>query len=63
MKKPLQKLLLREVQGNEYSSRARVFEWFKSYQDGREDVEDDTHPGSVSTSKTIRIDKKWTNTE
>ena len=33
-------LLLKEVYGNECLSRARVFEWFKRFQDGREDVED-----------------------
>lgn len=31
---------------------ARVFEWFKRFQDGREDVEDDSRPGRPSTSKT-----------
>ncbi|EGI66262.1 FLJ37770-like protein [Acromyrmex echinatior] len=33
-------------------SRARVFEWFKRFQDSREDVEDDSRPGRPSTSKT-----------
>lgn len=45
-------LLLKEVYGNECLSRARVFEWFKRFQDGREDVEDDARPGRPSTSKT-----------
>ena len=31
--------LLKEVYGHECLSRARVFEWFKRFQDGREDVE------------------------
>ncbi|EGI66233.1 FLJ37770-like protein, partial [Acromyrmex echinatior] len=41
--------LLKEVYGHECLSRARVFEWFKRFQDGREDVENDSRP---STSKT-----------
>ncbi|EGI60514.1 FLJ37770-like protein, partial [Acromyrmex echinatior] len=44
--------LLKEVYGHECLSRARVFEWFKRFQDGREDVEDDSRPGRPSTSKT-----------
>ncbi|EGI61189.1 FLJ37770-like protein [Acromyrmex echinatior] len=44
--------LLKEMYGHECLSRARVFEWFKRFQDGREDVEDDSRPGCPSTSKT-----------
>ncbi|KYM93391.1 hypothetical protein ALC62_16008 [Cyphomyrmex costatus] len=33
-------------------SRARVFEWFKRFQDGQEDVEGDSCPGRPSMSKT-----------
>ncbi|EGI64099.1 FLJ37770-like protein [Acromyrmex echinatior] len=44
--------LLKEVYGHECLSRARVFEWFKRFQDGREDVEGDSRPGRPSTSKT-----------
>lgn len=44
--------LLKEVYGNECLSRARVLEWFKRFQDGREDVQDDSRPGRPSTSKT-----------
>lgn len=44
--------LLKEVYGDECLSRARVFEWFKRFQAGREDVEDDSRPGRPSTSKT-----------
>lgn len=44
--------LLKQVYGHECLSRARVFEWFKRFQDGREDVEDDSRPGRPSTSKT-----------
>ncbi|GFT06949.1 protein GVQW3 [Trichonephila clavipes] len=44
--------LLKEVYGGECLSRARVFEWFKRFKDGRQDVEDDSRPGRPSTSKT-----------
>ncbi|GFX69366.1 mariner Mos1 transposase [Trichonephila clavipes] len=44
--------LLKEVYGSECLSRARVFEWFKRFKDGRQDVEDDSRPGRLSTSKT-----------
>ncbi|XP_018301780.1 histone-lysine N-methyltransferase SETMAR-like [Mycetomoellerius zeteki] len=44
--------LLTQVYGHECLSRARVFEWFKRFQDGREDVKDDSRPGRPSTSKT-----------
>ncbi|XP_018302490.1 putative uncharacterized protein FLJ37770 [Mycetomoellerius zeteki] len=44
--------LLKQVYGHECLSRARVFEWFKRFQDGRKDVEDDSRPGRPSTSKT-----------
>ncbi|EFN76303.1 Putative uncharacterized protein FLJ37770, partial [Harpegnathos saltator] len=45
-------LLLKEVYGNECLSRVRVFEWFKRFQDGQKDVEDDSRLGRFSTSKT-----------
>ena len=48
--------LLKKVYGNECLSRA--FELFKRFQDGRKDVEDDSHPGRLSTSKTDKILKK-----
>ncbi|GFX37903.1 protein GVQW3 [Trichonephila clavipes] len=45
--------LLKEVYGSECLSRARVFEWFKLFKDGRQDVEDDSRPvNGASTSKT-----------
>ncbi|GFV44653.1 protein GVQW3 [Trichonephila clavipes] len=44
--------LLKEVYGSEYLSHARVFEWFKRFKDGRQDVEDDSRPCRPSTSKT-----------
>ena len=33
-------------------SKTRVYEWYKRFQDGREDVEDDERPGRPSTSTT-----------
>lgn len=45
-------LLLKEVYGSECLSRTRVFEWFKRFKNGREDVEDDERSGRPSTSKT-----------
>ena len=33
-------------------SKKRVYEWYKRFQDGREDVEDDERPGRPSTSTT-----------
>ncbi|GFX59571.1 protein GVQW3 [Trichonephila clavipes] len=44
--------LLKEVYDSECFSCARVFEWFKRFKDGRQDVEDDSQPGRPSTSKT-----------
>ena len=33
-------------------SKTKVYEWYKRFQDGREDVEDDERPGRPSTSRT-----------
>ena len=33
-------------------SKRRVYEWYKRFQDGREEVEDDERPGCPSTAKT-----------
>ena len=43
---------MKEVYGNECLSRSRVFEWFKRFQEGQEDVQDDSRPDRSSTSKT-----------
>ncbi|GFW70444.1 putative mariner transposase [Trichonephila clavipes] len=40
------------VCGNEGVLRTRVFKWFKHFQNGREDVEDDLCPDRPSTSNT-----------
>ena len=44
--------LLKNVYGDNLMSRSRVFEWHKRFSEGREEVEDDEHPGRPSTSKT-----------
>ena len=38
--------------GESAMSKTRVYEWYKRFQDGREDVEDDERPGRPSTSTT-----------
>ena len=38
--------------GESAMSKTRVYEWYKRFQDGREDVEDDERPGRPSTSQT-----------
>lgn len=44
--------LLIEVYGDQCLSRMQVFEWFKSFKEGREDVEDDPNSDRPSTVKT-----------
>lgn len=44
--------LLTEVYREVTMSRTRVFEWHKRFSEGREEVDDDEHPGRPSTSKT-----------
>ena len=43
-----------EIKCNKESamSKTRVYEWYKRFQDGREDVEDDERPGRPSASTT-----------
>lgn len=43
---------LQTVYGSDCLSRARVFEWFKMFREGREDCKDDERPGRPRTSKT-----------
>ena len=40
-------------------SRLRVFEWHKRFSEGQEEVEDDSHPGHTSTSKTDQNIQKF----
>ena len=44
--------LLTEVYGDQCLSRTQVFEWFKKFKEGREDVGDDPKSGRPSTAKT-----------
>ena len=44
--------MLQEVYGDETMSHSRVFEWHKRFKEGREDVEDDSKSGRLSTSRT-----------
>ena len=44
--------MLTKAYGESAMSETRVYEWYKRFQDGREDVEDDERPGCPSTSTT-----------
>jgi len=41
--------LLKKVYGDECLSRTQVFEWFKSFKEGREEIGDDPRSGRPST--------------
>ncbi|KAK9506604.1 hypothetical protein O3M35_008503 [Rhynocoris fuscipes] len=53
--------LLKQVYGNECLSRTLVFVWFKRFQNGRDNVEDDSRPYCTSTSKPNKNIKKLGN--
>ena len=44
--------MLTKAYGESAMSKTRVYESYKRFQDGREDVEDDERPGRLSTSTT-----------
>ena len=44
--------MLTEAYGESAMSETRVYEWYKRFQNGREDVEDEERPGCPSTSTT-----------
>ena len=44
--------LLKKVYGDECLSRTEVFEWFKRFKEGREEIGGDQCPSHPSTSKT-----------
>ena len=44
--------LLKKVYGDECLSRTQVFEWFKRFKEGREEIWDDQRSSRPSTSKT-----------
>jgi len=45
--------MLKQAIGDQASSQARIFEWFKSFKDGLESVEDHKHSGRPSTCTTL----------
>jgi hypothetical protein len=50
--------LLKKVCGDECLSRTHVFDCFKRFKEGREELGDDQHPGHPTTSKTDAIIEK-----
>ena len=50
--------ILIKAYGESAMSKTRVYEWYKRFQDGREDVEDDERPGRPSTSTTDKTVEK-----
>jgi hypothetical protein len=43
--------MLQSVSGDEALTHGNVFEWFKQFKDGHEDLQDDPRSGSPSTSR------------
>jgi hypothetical protein len=43
---------VKEVYGDNITSRTQVFEWYKLFMEGREEVEDDERPRRPLTPKT-----------
>ena len=41
--------MMQKAFGEQAMSRSRVHEWYNRFRDGRESLEDDTHPGKVAT--------------
>lgn len=50
--------MLTKTYGESAMSKARIYEWYKRFQDGRENVEDDERPERPSTSTTDKNVKK-----
>lgn len=50
--------LLKEMYGNESLSHARVLVWFKRFQNGREDVEDDSRLSHPPCQKWLKMSNK-----
>ena len=44
--------MLTKAYGKSAMSKTRIYEWYKRFQDGCEDVENDERPGRPSTSTT-----------
>jgi len=49
---------LKKVYSDECLSRTQVFEWFKRFKEGREEIGDDQRPGRPSTPKTEANNEK-----
>jgi hypothetical protein len=45
--------MLQNVYGDKVLSRSRVFEWFKRFEDGREDLRVDPRCGHPSASRNV----------
>ena len=43
-------LMLQQVYGDECLSRTQVFEWFKRFKEGREEIDEDPRPGRPCSS-------------
>ena len=50
--------MLTKAYGESAMIKTRVYEWYKRFQDGREDVEEDERPGRPSTSTTDKNAEK-----
>ena len=44
--------MLKKTYGESAMSKTKVYKWYKRFQDGREDVEDDECPGHHTTTTT-----------
>ena len=45
--------MLRKAYGESAMSKTRGYEWYKRFQDGREDVEDDERPSTSTTNENV----------
>jgi len=47
--------LLQNIYGDECLSRTEVFEWFKRFKEGREEIGDDQRPGRLTSKKSVKF--------
>lgn len=50
--------LLKKVYGDDCMSKARVYEWFNRFKNGREDLNDDERPGRPEASNRAELVEK-----
>ncbi|XP_025153781.1 putative uncharacterized protein FLJ37770 [Harpegnathos saltator] len=50
--------MLKKLFGDDITSQSRVYEWYKLFQEGREDIEDDARSGRPSASTSDENVKK-----